>query len=320
MRYGPSFSRPDLATELTPIEPRPDIQPKGPAHGVSPAAPVVRVLLAAALWGVNGVVARSLFNRQVDPAHLVAIRMLLGGAALWALMLVRGGWRLAPRRFAAVAGYGLILVSVQLSYFKAIQLAGVAVALFLQYTAPLLVAGWEAMRARRWPPRPVSIALAAATTGSALLVLPGGSLQVPVGGIAWGIISAIGFAAGTVIGGSLRRRGTSGTALVAWGLILGALWLGPIWSPWAAVAAVRAADWPYFLYVAVLATAVPFALFASALGHVRGSVAILVAMLEPVLGAALAWAILGEALAPAQMAGGALILAAVALAAVGARD
>ncbi len=283
------------------------------------AAPVLRVLVAATLWGVNGVVARSLFNRQVDPTLLVAIRMLLGGVALWALMLARGGWRLEPRRFGAVAGYALILAGVQLSYFKAIQLAGVAVALFLQYTSPLLVAGWEALRARRWPSGRLAVALCAAMGGAALLVLPGGSFRVSRAGLAWGVLSAIAFGAATVVAGALRRRGTSGASLVAWGLLLGALWLAPLLPPWTAVAAVRAADWPYFLFVGVLATAVPFALFASALGHVRGSVAILVAMLEPVLGAALAWAALGEALSLMQMVGGALVLAGVALAAAESR-
>ncbi len=283
------------------------------------SAPALRVLVAATLWGVNGVVARSLFNRQVDPIHLVAIRMLLGGMALWTLTLTRGGWRIEPRRFGAVAGYSLILVSVQLSYFKAIQLAGVAVALFLQYTAPLLVAAWEALRGRRWPSARLAVALGAATMGSGLLVLPGGSIRISREGLAWGFFSAVGFASATIVAGALRRRGTSGASLVAWGLLLGALWLAPLLAPWTAVAAVRTADWPYFLFVGVLATAVPFALYASALGHVRGSVAILVAMLEPVLGAALAWAVLGEALSPVQILGGALVLAGVALAAAESR-
>ena len=79
--------------------------------------------------------------------------------------------------------------------------------------------------------------------------------------------------------------------------------------------AIAPSDWPYFLYVAIMATAVPFTLYASALVSIRGSVATLLAMLEPVLAAALAWVALGETLAPVQLLGGALILAAIALAA-----
>jgi drug/metabolite transporter (DMT)-like permease len=52
---------------------------------------------------------------------------------------------------------------------------------------------------------------------------------------------------------------------------------------------VPAGDWPFFLFIALFATALPFALYVAAVGRLRGSVAMLLAMLEPVLAAALAW-------------------------------
>jgi drug/metabolite transporter (DMT)-like permease len=279
---------------------------------------VLAVLGAASLWGVSGVVARSLFNRAVDPAHLVQFRMLVGGAALLPVALWGGGARVPSRLWPLMAGYAAMLTTVQFTYFKAVQLAGVAVAIFLQYTAPLLVAAWEAARGRRWPPRPVSLALAAATAGSGLLVLPGGSLRVPAAGFAFGLASAFGMAGGTVVAGALRRRGIGATPLIAYGLLVGSIAFWPVRAPWVALATVP--DWPYFIYIAVFATAVPFALYVSALRVLTGSVTILLAMLEPVLAAALAWMALGEGLSAVQLAGGALILGAVALAAAGARQ
>ena len=103
--------------------------------------------------------------------------------------------------------------------------------------------------------------------------------------------------------------------VLATGLALGSLAFLPVRPPWQALTAIAASDWPFFLYIAILATAVPFTLYTSALATVRGSVAILLAMLEPVLAAALAWIALGEGLAPIQLVGGALILGAIALAA-----
>ncbi len=114
-----------------------------PARGSRPVA-VAQVLAAAALWGVNGVVARALFNRAVDPSHLVQVRMLVGGLALLPLAFARGKGLLPARRLPGVALYALLLAAVQLTYFEAIAAAGVAVAIFLQYTAPLLVAAFEA--------------------------------------------------------------------------------------------------------------------------------------------------------------------------------
>ncbi len=287
----------------------------GPAHPRARA--ILAVLGAASLWGISGVVARSLFNRSVDPAHLVQFRMLVGGAALLPVALWSGGARVPWRLWPLLGGYAAWLTTVQFTYFKAVQLAGVAVAIFLQYTAPLLVAAWEAGRSRRWPSRPVSLALLAATAGSGLLVLPGGALHLPPAGFAFGLASAAGMAGGTVVAGALRRRGVGATPLIAWGLLAGSFAFWPLRTPWVALQTVP--DWPYFVYIAIFATAVPFALYVSALRALSGSVTILLAMLEPVLAAALAWVALGEGLSAVQLAGGALILGGVALAAMGAR-
>jgi len=297
---------------------------KGGAVAPAPAparvrrtAAVAQVLAAAALWGVNGVVARALFKRAVDPSHLVQVRMLVGGLALLPLALTRrgGASTILPRQLPGIALYALLLAAVQLSYFQAIAAAGVAVAIFLQYTAPLLVAAFEAVRARRLPSPRIAAALATATAGSALLVLPGGGVRVPAAGLLWGIGASFAFASATLTAGELRRGGLGATPLLALGLTLGSLAFIPLRTPWQALATIPAADLPYFVYVAVLATALPFTLYATALSALPGSVALLLAMLEPVLAAALAWVTLGEALSAAQLAGGALILGAIAIAA-----
>jgi len=291
------------------------LAPSPPPARTGRGLAVAQVLLAATLWAVNGVVARRLFSRAIEPRDLVAVRMLLGGLALLPLAALRASLRLPLRRLPLVMSYAVALTLVQFSYFEAIAVAGVAVAIFLQYTAPLLVAAFEAARARRLPPRPLRAALLIAVAGSALLVLPGGPSRVPLAGLLFGLAAAVSFATATVLAGALRRQGVSALPLLAWGLTLGALAFWPARSPLSALAAVRGPDWPYFLYVALLATALPFTLYASALATLPGSVALLLAMLEPVLAAALAWVALGEALTPVQLLGGLLILAAIALAA-----
>jgi drug/metabolite transporter (DMT)-like permease len=290
------------------------------------AVAVLQVVGAATLWGVSGVVARVLFRRAVEPAHLVQVRMMLGGLALLPLA-ARAGWPIAARRggvvvqgwLALLPPYALMLAAVQLTYFEAVRAAGVAVAVFLQYTSPLLVAGFEAARDRRPPPRPVLLALCAATAGSALLVLPGSALRVPAAGLLWGIASSVSMAAGTVLAGAAQRRGARAVPLLALGLVLGSLVFAPVRTPWGALAAVPAGEWPSFLFIALFATAVPFGLYVAALGRLAGSVVTLVAMLEPAVAGGLAWIALGEGLSRAQVLGAGLILAGVALAVAGAR-
>jgi drug/metabolite transporter (DMT)-like permease len=261
------------------------------------------------------VVARALFQRAVDPGHLVQVRMVVGGLALLGVAAAQRNARVPRSSLARVGLYALTLAAVQLTYFEAIATTGVATAIFLQYTSPLLVAAWEAARARRLPRPALLTAMALASAGSALLVLPGQSRGVSAAGLAWGLSSAVAMAAATLVAVDLRRRGLRSIPLLAYGLVLGSLVFVPVRSPVAALASIPPADVPYFLYVAILATALPFTLYASALAALSGSVAMLLAMLEPVLAAALAWVVLGEALAPVQLLGGALILAAIALAA-----
>lgn len=287
------------------------------ADGTGRLRPALQVLGAAVLWAVSGVVARVLFQRDVEPALLVQVRLTLGGLALLPLAL-RGATGMGSRSLPWVAGYAVAVTLLQLTYFEAIALLGVAVAVFLQYTAPLLVAAWEAARERRLPPRPVMLALALATGGSALLVLPGGSVRLPPVGLAWGLGAAVAMAAGTVVAAGAQRRGARPLPLLSFGMLAGSLFFAPLRAPWTALAAVPAGDWPFFLFISLFATALPFALYVAAVGRLRGSLAMLIAMLEPVLAAALAWAALGEALSAAQLCGAALILGGIGVAVAGA--
>lgn len=68
---------------------------------------------------------------------------------------------------------------------------------------------------------------------------------------------------------------------------------------------------PAVAVIAVIGTAIPFALFSWGVARARAQAASLAVSLEPVAGAVLAWAWLGQTLSPAQAAGGALVLAAV---------
>ena len=64
----------------------------------------------------------------------------------------------------------------------------------------------------------------------------------------------------------------------------------------------------------VFGTIVPFFLLVSALRHISATTAGIVAMLEPVAGAIVAWVWLGESLNGVQLAGAAVVLAAIGLA------
>jgi drug/metabolite transporter (DMT)-like permease len=67
----------------------------------------------------------------------------------------------------------------------------------------------------------------------------------------------------------------------------------------------------YAAYVVIGGTLIPFACMITAVRHLPAARAAVIATLEPVLGAVLAWAIHGETLAPVQIAGGLVVVGAI---------
>jgi len=84
----------------------------------------------------------------------------------------------------------------------------------------------------------------------------------------------------------------------------------PLWSfPLHALSSPR--NIAFAVYVVIAGTLIPFALMFTAVRHLPAPRAAVVATLEPVLGALLAWSIHGQALAPLQIAGGLVVIAAI---------
>ncbi len=65
------------------------------------------------------------------------------------------------------------------------------------------------------------------------------------------------------------------------------------------------------LYLAVMSTLIPFGAFLKALHYIRPTNALITSTLEPVIAGVLAWPLLGEAFTIWQLAGGALVIAAI---------
>ena len=121
------------------------------------------VLAAATLFAVNGVVSKVILASGISSIRLAQVRTT--GAALALLGVValvrRGALRVSRRELPFLAFFGVCgLALVQWFYFLAIHRLAVAIALLIQYLAPLLVALWarfavhEPVRRRIWLARP----------------------------------------------------------------------------------------------------------------------------------------------------------------------
>jgi drug/metabolite transporter (DMT)-like permease len=72
--------------------------------------------------------------------------------------------------------------------------------------------------------------------------------------------------------------------------------------------------WALMTSNVLVGTVVPFVLLVRALRHLPATRVAIAAMAEPVVATVVAWAWLGERLGPAQLVGGAIVLAAIGLA------
>ncbi|HEX2049842.1 MAG TPA: EamA family transporter [Actinomycetota bacterium] len=276
------------------------------------AAGVAAVAAAALLWAIGAALARRLFDAGVTPLELTEARAAIAAAGL----ALAGGARRVPRPLSRprLAAFGMAIATVTATYYEAIARIPVAVAIVVQYTAPALVVLYAAVAARRRPDAVVGVVVVVAIAGVALVAgLPGGAAAgVDGAGLAFAGASAVMFATYTVLAVDAGRAyGPVGAMFRAFA-IAAAFW----------IAMQTTQGWPHALFdpalvprvvaVAVAGTLVPFLLFvwgAQRLAAERASVA---ATLEPVFAALVAWLWLDQSLAPAQVAGGALIVAAVA--------
>ncbi|BDG62296.1 DMT family transporter [Caldinitratiruptor microaerophilus] len=274
------------------------------------------VLLAAALFGISGAVARLVFrDAALPPMVLVALRMTLSFAGLLpALALANRNLLRVPRGQwlpLLLWGAGPMLL-VQYTYFLAIAETNVATAIFLEYLAPVLSAlyGWAFRQERPGPALLAGIVLSVG--GAGLLVLGGeqGMTLSPLG-LAYGIGAAFAMAWYSVWGGRFEGR-VGPWAQLVWGMGGAALAAQFVTPPW--VLAPYLADrslWPFYAFLAVLASSVPFGLYIYGVRALPATVAMIIATAEPVVAAVVAWFLLGEGLRWLQLVGAGAIVAAV---------
>ena len=302
----------------------------GETHVRKPLAGYAMVLVAAVLFGVNGSVAKVALSSGLSSLRLTEARCAGACVGLVLFALVRNPASLRIRRgeLLRLAVFGVVGVAlVQLFYFLAIHRLDIGIALLIQYLGPLLVAiyartfGHERVRRRIWA------ALALSLTGLALMVELWKGVTLDGLGVAFALISAVIFAAYLLLAEHEVKYRDS-VSLMAWGFLFATVFW-TVAQPWWSFPAGRVAKtvslqghlaswhlpvWALVLWVVVLGSIVPFSLIVGALRHVSATRVGIAAMLEPVVATVVAWAWLRETLTPVQLAGAAVVLAAILLA------
>ncbi len=290
-----------------------------PAKALSGAA-FATLLLIALMMGANHVAARIAFNNGVDVATAVVFRSAITALVIVAILAaqrVKVAFSGRHKRFLPVIG---LLIGVQsLCLYSAVARLPVALALLAFNTYPIWTALWAGVIYRQRPEKPMLMAMPVILVGLALaldvfgaasgLGAQGQWLRIGAG-VAFALTAAGTFGLALVltqheaadVDGRVRTATTMSIAgLVALGTVAlqGGFHLPTAPAGWGGLAALT------FLYgtaFTIMFTVLP------KLGVVGNSA---IMNVEPVFALVLAWAVLGQAIAPVQVTGALLVVGAV---------
>lgn len=281
-------------------------------------------VISALAFSSSGPVVKPLLEAGWSLGAVLLVRMGVAGAILapaLVLAIIRHP-SLFARRWRLVVGFGLTAVAgTQLFFFSALQRMPVAVALLIEYLAPVLLVGLAWIRTRRAPSRMVLAGSVVAVAGLVLVVDIGGArfdfigtLLALAAAVCIGAYFLIAERAGDDLPPLALASGglITGTALIAVLIAVGVL---PFSAPVVTVA-LAGVPVPWFvslLWVAVVSTAAAYAFGVVAVPLIGSRVASFVGLSEVLFALGFAWLLLGETPAPIQYVGGVLLLIGVVL-------
>jgi drug/metabolite transporter (DMT)-like permease len=278
------------------------------------------LLLIALMMGANHVAARMAFDHGVSVSTAVLFRSGVTAVVVWLIVRVaRVPVELTAPRKKALLKIGLLIALQSLCLYSAVARLPVALALLAFNTYPLWTALWarvlkgervEPALLRAMPVLLVGLALALDVAGAASGLGAAAHWGQIGAGVAFALTAAASFGLALVVtqhetaGLDGRVRTGATMALVAAAALVGVAGQGGLSLPQAP------AGWWGLLGLTVLygtAFTIMFTVLPR-LGVVGGSP---IMNVEPIFALLLAWAVLGQAIAPVQVLGGLLVVATV---------
>ncbi len=291
-----------------------------PATARLSTAAFCTLLLIAFMMGANHVAARLAFNNGADVATAVAARSTVTALVVGLLLaLYRVPLALQPGHRRALVAVGVLVAVQSYCLYSSVARLPVALALLAFNTYPLFTALWSALLYRKPPQRSVLLAMPVMLAGLTLaldvlgatsgLGAAGQWAQMGVG-VAFALAAAATFGLALVLtqhetaGLDGRLRTFSTMAQVGLLACVGAQLQGGFHFPhnamgWGALAALTVL---YGTAFTIMFTVLP------RLGVVGNSA---IMNIEPIFALVLAWAVLGQHIAPTQVLGGLVVVATV---------
>ncbi len=263
----------------------------------------VALVLAGGLSVQFGAAFGVILLTRIGPVGAVTLRLVL--AALLVVALARP--RLAGhsrRDLAVVVGFGLVLATMNVSFYLAAARLPLGAAVTLEFLGPL---GLAVLMSRRFRDL-VWVLLAGA---GVLLLTEGGFERLEPAGVAFAIGAGVCWAGYILLGAQAGRRfpGAAGLALA---LAVAGVVIAPVGVASAGTALVQPHDLLLGAIVALLCSALPWTLEIVALRQLPARTFGVLMSLQPAIGTVAGFVVLDQRLTPWQLAAVGLVVAASA--------
>lgn len=263
---------------------------------------ILFLVLAAALWSTGGLLIKSI---SWQPLAILVGRNIFSSAVL--LLYLR---RFPTRWTSWQIGAAVAHILTAFLFISATKLTTAANAIFLQYTAPIYIVLLAFWLLRERP---------ASTDWSSMVIIFAGMLlffgdKLSLSGLYGNLLAVLSGLTMAVMTVSLRaqKRGAPAESILlaqVFTVVFGfPLLLRESWT---------ISNWLIIVYLGVFQIGLAFILFSSAIKHVPAIEATLISTLEPILNPLWVFLFLGESPGKFALIGGLIVLAGVAMSALG---
>lgn len=275
------------------------------------------IFLAAFFWGTSGTVAKFLFEHDVPTLLVVESRVIISAVVLFLTLLVTDPASLTIRLrdiwdFILLGVIGV--AGANYTYYMAINETSVGIAILMQYTAPVIVAGYMLVSKKEKISHSKTVAIVMSLIGCVIML---GALNpdvhITTAGAVLGALSAFSFAFFNIYNRVASKRYSVWAAICYTLMSASAFWLvvNMIIRPGFVISGAReVTTLALFSGASVL---IPYFFYFTGLKYLVPSTAVIVSTLEPVVAILTAFILLGEKLHPMQIGGGLLIISSVLL-------
>jgi len=270
---------------------------------------ILWIVLSAAGFGAMAIFAKLAYQDGVSLSTMLFLRFTIAGLLLAAWGMAQGmRWPRGRDLLWLLAMGGVGYVTQAYCYFAALQHASAGMVALLLYLYPAMVTLLSALLYRRRIGAGRGWAVAVALAGTALTV--GGDLNSAPLGIVLGIGGALVYSIYILAGEGVMRRVPPLPVATVVMLAAAAVYGGIAFQSGLALPA-SSSGWLAVMAIAVFSTLLAILGFLKGLEKLGATDASTLSTLEPLITLGLAALVLGEVIGGAQLAGAALILAAV---------